>query len=494
MDRMLSSTSVSMGATDGSGTSATTWAALVQEVEHSKKNLPWQKDDFKPSLRVPLPERKRMERALDPIAMKWRDPAAEASYTAKKMDRTETKVLERLNTIRTTQFNIINHTGPPRNYDKVIAEVAKVAEANTSRANNLLSHLSHAKQTSCPLLYDDEYMNKHMPPRRGPLENGRPGRDFNVINNQFGKNHEQMIRADYENMKRDMVQRYWENHDYNVITCEYYDDGKEGRERAKDVARSTVHGAEKDQKLPKSYFYSEGKAYDILTLETKDQQKVLRALSQEVKKDNRLSKFKGYQVMQVEAGKAAYDKVQSQHIARVGYERWQQEISRGYDFVNTGPSASATFKPLPQPKAKPWEKVHDAAFVDNYLANSTAKGGLAATVNMNQTASTNGMSYSSSNAGNLSPQPASDSQRNTSRSQRSVHDIGHSARDSARGGEGDVSSARYSARSGGDGSARGGPGVAQSLVPKSVPALDLTKTASAPGLGSVRTGGLSGFK
>ena len=288
-----------------------------------------------------------------------------------------------------------------------------------------------------------------------------------------------------------MVQRYWEHHDYNPITCEYYDDDKESKESAKDYARRAVHGEDKDKKLPKSYFYSEGKAYDILTLETKDQEKVLRALSREVKKDNRLSKFKGYAKKQVAEGIAAYEKAEAQHIARVGYERWQHEISRGYDFVNTGPSASATFKPLPLPKAKVWEKVHDKAFVDNYLANSTMKGGLSATVNnMNQTTTSNNNMSSGAATGNLSPQPAtSDSQRGTARSQRSVHDIGYSARGSARGGE---LSARLSAR--GDlGSARG-MAVAQSAVPRGVPSLDLTKTVSASQMPSVRTGGLSGYK
>lgn len=191
---MQSSRSVAMAMTDGSGTNAPSWAALVQEVEHSKKSLPWQKEEFKPSQRIPLPERKRMERALDPIVMKLRDPAAEAAFSAKKIERSETKVLDRLSTIRNTEFNIINHTGPPRNYDKVILEVAKIADKNTARANNLLSHLTHAKQTTCPLLYDDVYMDKNMPPRRGPLENGRPGREFNVINNQFGKNHDELLK------------------------------------------------------------------------------------------------------------------------------------------------------------------------------------------------------------------------------------------------------------------------------------------------------------
>ena len=363
MDRMLSTFNSTQTKASETGSNATSWADMIKEVEVSKRTLPWKKEEFIPAKRLPLTERKIQERALDPIAMKLRDPMKEAAYEAKKEERTKTKVLENLNHIRTTQFNIINHTGPPRAYDKIVEEVQSKA-ADTARANHLLTHLPHAKQTTCPLIWNDDYMTAHMPPRRGPAESRKSGREFNIINNQFSENHESMLRAEYETMKRDMVARYWEKHDYNPITCEYYSDEKEKHIAEKDEIKRRTHGIHNDDKLPKSYFYSEGKAYDILTLEVKDQAKVLRALSREVKTENRLNKFKGYPAKQVEAGVRAYDKSYNAQIARVGFERWEDEINRGYDFVTTRPNIASTYCPLPKPRPTAWERIHDSSFLD----------------------------------------------------------------------------------------------------------------------------------
>ena len=49
---------------------------------------------------------------------------------------------------------------------------------------NSISHLSHAKQTTCPIIFNEEYMTKHVCPTNG-ITPPTVEREFNIISNQF---------------------------------------------------------------------------------------------------------------------------------------------------------------------------------------------------------------------------------------------------------------------------------------------------------------------
>ena len=132
-----------------------------------------------------------------------------------------------------------------------------------------------------------------------------------------------------------MVERYWAKHSFNPVIGEFYSDDKELDFRAKQKQISSTWGTAQLARLPKSYAESEGKAYDILTLDTKDENKLTKALSKDIKKNNRLNKFKGLTKKQVEAGNKEYDRLDEMRLNRVNYKRFEEEIDRGYDFVLT---------------------------------------------------------------------------------------------------------------------------------------------------------------
>jgi hypothetical protein len=444
------------------GANASTWSQMIKEVEASKKNLAWTKEDLVPAKRIPLPERKQMERALDPVQMKFRDPQKEANYSTLKADRTITKVLNRYDKIKQSEYNVVSHQGPPRNYDKIIDQV-KETVPKPARNWNLFSHLEHNAQTKCPIFFNADYMKSNIPPQTA----NRPTqeqREFNIVSNQYSTNHDEMLKSEYNKMKQDMVKKYWETHDYNPITTQYYEDNKELNIQAKEDTMRQTHGANNDEKLPDRYRYSEGKAYDILTLKSKDDDMIRRALRTEVKKDNRLSKFKGFQATQVAKGVAAYEKAESQHIARVGFDRWEQEINRGYDFVSTGPVVANLHRPLPKQRKTPWEKVNDDHFMHNYSSNNLQAGVGA---------------VSSARSGQVSPTTHTHSSSETMTSAR----LSARMPDSSRSG-------------GGYGSARGVQPNSVSASARStsrVPALDLSTAHVPSSISTVRTGGLSGM-
>jgi hypothetical protein len=310
------------------------WSEMVKGIETSKKTLPWAKDDFVPTRRIPLPERKHMERALNPVTMTYRDEAREQAHNMAKTDRTQTAVLNRVKKINNTQYNMISHIGPPRKVDSM-REMLKEIEPKPTRKWNFVSGLSHEKQATCPILFDAKYMRDNFKPERAFSPPEQEKREFNIINNQFANNHEQRLKQEYATLKEGMVERYWAKHDFDPVIGEYYNDQKEEEFRAKQKTVSSTWGLAQQSRLPEGYARSEGKAYDILTLETKDENKLRLALSRDIKKNNRLQKFKGAPQRLVQDGIKEYDRQENMRLNRVNYKRFEEEIDRGYDFVFT---------------------------------------------------------------------------------------------------------------------------------------------------------------
>ena len=338
---------------------AGSWSEMVKGIETSKKTLPWAKNDFVPTRRIPLPERKQIERALNPVTMTFRDEARERAHTAAKMERTQTAVLDRVKKINEKHYNIISHTGPPRKIDSM-RETLKEIEPKPPRKWNMFSHLPHDKQTTCPILFDENYMRTYVKPERTQIPPEQVKREFNIINNEFAENHDERLKEEYSNLKKDMVERYWAKHSFDPVIGEFYSDEKEAEFRANQKQISSTWGTAQLARLPKSYAESEGKAYDILTLDTKDEHKLSKALSKDIKKNNRLNKFKGMTKKQVEAGKKEYDRLEDMRLNRVNYKRFEEEIDRGYDFVFTtkGSIASKNLEHVrPRPTGSGWNHV-----------------------------------------------------------------------------------------------------------------------------------------
>ena len=314
--------------------SASSWSDMIKGIETSKRTLPWGKNDFQATTQISLSERKKKERELDPISMTYRDQAKERAHTAARVERTQTAVLKRVKDINRTQYNMISHIGPPRKIDSM-RESMKELEVKPARTWNMFSHLPHEKQTTCPILYDEKYIKDNVKAERLFVVPEQPKREFNVITNQFSENHEARLKNEYADLKKGMLERYWAKHDFDPVIGEYYDDKKEEDFRAARHALTKTWGEAQAARLPASYAESEGKAYDILTLTTKDEDKLRKALKKDIKKNNRLNKFKGLTHKQVEKGKADYDRAVEKRMNRVSYKRFEEDIERGYDFVTT---------------------------------------------------------------------------------------------------------------------------------------------------------------
>jgi hypothetical protein len=243
-------------------------------------------------------------------------------------------------------------------------ETLKEIEPKPTRKWNMFSHLNHDKQTTCPIIFDEGYMRTNVKPERTVIPPEQIKREFNIINNEFAENHDERLKEEYSNLKESMVERYWAKHSFDPVIGEYYSDEKEADFRAKQKRISSTWGTAQLARLPKSYAESEGKAYNILTLDTKDEYKLTKALSKDTKKNNHLNKFQGLTKKQVEAGKVEYDRLDDMRLNRVNYKRFEEEIDRGYDFVFTtkGTIAANNIEHVrPKPTGSGWNNVDTGA-------------------------------------------------------------------------------------------------------------------------------------
>ena len=228
---------------------ASSWSEMVKGIEKSKRTLPWTPQDFEPTRRISLQERKNNERELDPISMTFRDNAKELAYSEAKRERTQTAVLKRVKDINRTQYNMINHTGPPRRIE-AMREQLKENEPKPTRKWNLISHLTHEKQTTCPILYNDRYMRANVRPERTVVPPEQPKREFNVITNEFSDNHEARLKEEYNRLKEGMLDRYWAKHDFDPVVGEYYSDKKESDYQARQASLQKTQGMAQQARLP----------------------------------------------------------------------------------------------------------------------------------------------------------------------------------------------------------------------------------------------------
>lgn len=337
---------------------ASSWSEMMKAIEHEKRSLSWQPEDVAPLVRVSMLDRKSKERELDPIIMAFRNQVQEQDHAAKRMQRTHNQPLQRIETIRKTQFNIVSHTGGPApRIETVRKEIDDKREKTPSRQWHLLSHLPPRQHVECPTLYDEKYMDTNVTPKETSWVPGRGSqREFNIINNNFSSNHDDRLRQEYESTKQTMVKKYWDTHKFDIIRQEHYDDAAESGEREREFQASRVHGLAQAAKLPKSMRYSEGRSYDILNHEVKDDELIKISLMKGTLEHNRLTKYKDMQRQQVEAGKLEYDRWEQRHMQRVSYKRWEEQIERGYDFVHTN-LLDPGYKPLPASAPKVWERL-----------------------------------------------------------------------------------------------------------------------------------------
>ena len=358
---------------------ASSWREMVRAIEAEKRSLPWQPQDVPPLVRVTMLERKTKERELDPVLMQYINPQKERVFAETNMTRTHTLPLERLETIKKTQFNIVSHQGGPTQTSSLNHSNSSSSSSSNSkspsRGYHLFSHLPPKEHVECPMQYNEKYMTTHAHAKTRAYEpqRGRIPREFDLISNNFCTNHEERVREEHETMKEAMVKKYWATHKFDVLRQEYYDDAAEEAHVQMQQLATQTHGKDQVARLPKSTKYSEGRAYDILNHEVKDADLIKIALRKGDLERNRLTKFKKLPEQQTAQGVAEFDRWAERKLNRVSFKRWESEAERGFDFVLTTKNKEGR-EPLPKRPPSVWKRINNDVGVSSGGDGSSSPG------------------------------------------------------------------------------------------------------------------------
>lgn len=320
--------------------STSSWGDMIRAVESDKRKT-LNTDEYGPIKRVTMFEKKRAERIVDPVAMKFRDPEREKDYQAKRDATTQSKV-EHARREMESKFNIINHHGPPR---KIEVDPPNMLNTGQAREYHILTNMKKQDHSLAPLVYDDSYVQEKTkrPPRT--VNFAAPNRrEFDVVSNNYYTNNEVRQQEDTQRIREHVENVYWLTHDYDSVKGQYYSLDKETEFQDQRALASSVQGLSQQMRLPPSVRYSEGNSYNILqhTISNAENMKVSGKLSQQ----GRVTHANEIQFRQREAGITKMELDQERSLNRPNFNRWKSEIDRGYGLIDNLPKEPH----LPHPK------------------------------------------------------------------------------------------------------------------------------------------------
>ncbi len=127
-----------------------------------------------------------------------------------------------------------------------------------------------------------------------------------------------------------------------------------------------LKGLAQESRLPPTTKYSEGNSYNILNHEILDETKFKIAMKSMFQAANRQTSS-AILAKQKQEGELRVDINEQRKMNRVSYKRWEQEIDRGYNFINT---TNELHVPKAARPATVWSKVHTSNPPQNSIPTS----------------------------------------------------------------------------------------------------------------------------
>lgn len=264
------------------------WGETLQSYAKERTMPAWGNAPPPPSdKRVTHYDKSRKERDYNPVLMEHRNPQIEAT----RQQRERETSLHRLNAARDKQlcyeqsFNVVNHEPqvpgravPDSQAHKLRRDITRPPDSRV--AHNILSHLpmaSHSSNEVGTFSHDEGMRPTPNQPRLvegGMLPASWNQREFNVVSNRYHKTHSDRERDDRSMLKKEAQIRYWQTHNFDPVVGRYYDNTKEEEFHRQRKSLEQVQGSCQIARLPPSIQYCEGTAYNIVTHDIKDPQKL----------------------------------------------------------------------------------------------------------------------------------------------------------------------------------------------------------------------------
>jgi hypothetical protein len=281
--------------------------------------------------------------------MEFRDLNRESHYQQKKQAQLQKKV-EFACAIRQQKYNIVSHQGNSRQIENIRRDQWH------ARPSHPISNLPHEDHLHAPLLYNEDYsLTKFRPNTTREKKFIAKQREFNVVSNEYSVNHDAKLRTEFDRLKGHVVKKYWATHDYDIIKGRYCSPEKEKQYKEQRETVAMVHGAAQMERIPPSAKC----AYNIMTHEVLDDQRLEATMVMENRSLNRMKKLEKERI-QKEEGELRNSVQEQLRLNKVSYKRWEKQLNRGYNFVNNE-TVSQPPAPLPERPATMWARLSGSA-------------------------------------------------------------------------------------------------------------------------------------
>lgn len=94
-------------------------------------------------------------------------------------------------------------------------------------------------------------------------------KNYNIVTNQYLEHHDSKLTADEKVLRAEAAKKYWKTHNFDPVTCRYYDQKKEDEFKAKNAEMAKTHGLDQVKKLPITV-QNEGLMYNPVNMKIED--------------------------------------------------------------------------------------------------------------------------------------------------------------------------------------------------------------------------------
>jgi len=186
-------------------------------------------------------------------------------------------------------------------------------------------------------------------------------REFDVLSNKYIENHTSREFSDFSKMRDDLTEKYWKNHDFDILAVRYCDSSKQEAFQNELKANEKVHGVKQHEKLPASVKYSEGKVYDIINNQVRNG----NAISGIDDKRNKNVASKKTSIIEEQIRTKSTmedDLLETRVMNRIHPSRYKADRQYGYDpITNVSFNGRNGVEPAPLRQAQQkavWSKLH----------------------------------------------------------------------------------------------------------------------------------------
>lgn len=238
-----------------------TWGELVQSRARSNRELGWAPEAQAPVSYVPRFDMSRKEREFDPVLQRFREDGAEQRACAAE----GADAVARLNQSKVRQFqnvqthDVINHEPVLRGAESL--DRGGSPSAFSAASGTGPSGKSQRSRTGFNIISNLDKAHHHFvhpslrPAAEVPVvaQSGfaqQTVKDFDIVSNRYKDLHEERSTVDAEQQKRLAAKKYWESHNFDPVSCRFYEPTKEAAFAEKRAALELEHGSDRQQRLP----------------------------------------------------------------------------------------------------------------------------------------------------------------------------------------------------------------------------------------------------